>query len=143
MRRDGRRSDRAHFRRLLRGCCDARYTLILQPQSAGQALRQYLAGHGFAIEREALAQDGHFLYTVLRAKKGTMPPLTPGQQYATPQLLAEGGPLLGAYLARIEAALAGTCPRPAEGQRARKAPAYYQTALAEIQEMRKHHDDCP
>ena len=27
--------------------CDARYTLILQPQSAGQALRQYLAGHGF------------------------------------------------------------------------------------------------
>ena len=48
--------------------CDARYTLILQPQSAGQALRQYLAGHGFLIEREALAQDGHFLYTVLRAK---------------------------------------------------------------------------
>ena len=36
--------------------CDARYTLILQPQSAGQALRQYLAGHGFLIEREALAQ---------------------------------------------------------------------------------------
>ena len=69
--------------------CDARYTLILQPQSAGQALRQYLAGHGVLIEREALAQDGHFLYTVLRAKKGTMPPLTPGQQYATPQLLAE------------------------------------------------------
>ena len=104
----GRRSDGAHFTRLLRGSAMTRYTLILQPQSAGQALRQYLAGHGFLIEREALAQDGHFLYTVLRAKKGTMPPLTPGQQYATPQLLAEGGPLLGAYLARIEAALAGT-----------------------------------
>ena len=122
--------------------CDARYTLILQPQSAGQALRQYLAGHGFLIEREALAQDGHFLYTVLRAKKGTMPPLTPGQQYATPQLLAEGGPLLGAYLARIEAALAGTVrglQKASEPEKLR----YYQTALAEIQEMRKHHDDCP
>ena len=122
--------------------CDARYTLILQPQSAGQALRQYLAAHGFLIEREALAQDGHFLYTVLRAKKGTMPPLTPGQQYATPQLLAEGGPLLGAYLARIEAALAGTVrglQKASEPEKLR----YYQTALAEIQEMRKHHDDCP
>ena len=116
--------------------------VILQPQSAGQALRQYLAGHGFLIEREALAQDGHFLYTVLRAKKGTMPPLTPGQQYATPQLLAEGGPLLGAYLARIEAALAGTVrglQKASEPEKLR----YYQTALAEIQEMRKHHDDCP
>ena len=118
------------------------HTLILQPQSAGQALRQYLAGHGFLIEREALAQDGHFLYTVLRAKKGTMPPLTPGQQYATPQLLAEGGPLLGAYLARIEAALAGTVrglQKASEPEKLR----YYQTALAEIQEMRKQHDDCP
>lgn len=53
--------------------CDARYTLILQPQSAGQALRQYLAEHGFAIEREALAKDGHFFYTVLRAKRGACP----------------------------------------------------------------------
>lgn len=53
--------------------CDDRYTLILQPQSAGQALRQYLAEHGFAIEREALARDGHFFYTVLRAKRDICP----------------------------------------------------------------------
>lgn len=79
--------------------CDDRYTLILQPQSAGQALRQYLAEHSFAIEREALAKDGHFFYTVLRAKKGHMPPLSPGQQYASPQLLRADGPLLGPYLA--------------------------------------------
>ena len=57
--------------------CDARYTLILQPQSAGQALRQYLAEHGFAIEREALAKDGHFFYTVLR-KKGEHAPAFAG-----------------------------------------------------------------
>lgn len=53
--------------------CDDRYTLILQPQSAGQALRQYLAEHSFAIEREALAKDGHFFYTVLRAKRDICP----------------------------------------------------------------------
>ena len=59
------------------------HTLILQPQSAGQALRQYLAEHSFAIEREALARDGHFFYTVLRAKKGHMPPLSPCLLYTS------------------------------------------------------------
>ena len=120
--------------------CDDRYTLILQPQSAGQALRQYLAEHSFAIEREALAKDGHFFYTVLRAKRGHMPPLSPGQQYASPQLLRADGPLLGPYLARIETALAGTVlglQRADEPEKLR----YYETALAEIREMRKHHDD--
>ena len=121
--------------------CDDRYTLILQPQSAGQALRQYLAEHSFVIEREALARDGHFFYTVLRAKKGHMPPLSPGQQYASPQLLRADGPLLGPYLARIETALAGTVlglQRADEPEKLR----YYETALAEIREMRKQHDDC-
>ena len=33
--------------------CDARYTLILQPQSAGQALRQYLAEHGPRFRRDS------------------------------------------------------------------------------------------
>ena len=122
--------------------CDARYTLILQPQSAGQALRQYLSEHGFAIDREALVQDGHFLYTVLRARKGAMPPLTPGQQYATPQLLQEGGPLLPKYLARIESALAGTVQGLQKADEPEKLR-YYQTALAEIREMRKQHDNCP
>ena len=120
--------------------CDARYTLILQPQSAGQALRQYLAEHGFAIEHEALAKDGHFFYTVLRAKKGHMPPLSPGQQYASPQLLREGGPLLGPYLARLETALAGTVQGLQRADEPEKL-CYYETALAEIREMRKHHDD--
>lgn len=120
--------------------CDDHYTLILQPQSAGQALRAYLSVHGFLIEREALAQDGHFLYTVLRAKKGKMEPLTPGQQYASPQLMQEGGPLLGAYLARIEHALVGTVQGLQKADEPEKLR-YYQTALAEITEMRKQHDN--
>lgn len=122
--------------------CDDRYTLILQPQSAGQALRAYLSMHGFAIEREALAQDGHFLYTVLRAKKGEMPPLSPGRQYASPQLIQAGGPLLGAYLARIEKALAGTVRSLRQADAPEKLR-YYAAALAEITEMRKQHDNDP
>ena len=122
--------------------CSSRYTLVLQPQSAGQALRQYLSAHGFLIEREALAKDGHFLYTVLRAKKGSMPPLTPGQQYASPQLLREGGPLLPQYLARLDHALAGTVQGLQKANEPEKRR-YYEIALAEIQEMRKQYDDCP
>ncbi|MFQ6938568.1 MAG: hypothetical protein ACLRSV_08920 [Oscillospiraceae bacterium] len=70
-----------------------------------------------------------------------MTPLSPGQQYASPQLLRAGGPLLGPYLARIETALAGTVlglQRADEPEKLR----YYETALAEIREMRKQHDDC-
>ena len=53
--------------------CDDRYTLILQPQSAGQALRQYLAEHSFAIEREALAKGRPLLLYRPARKKGHMP----------------------------------------------------------------------
>ena len=45
------------------------------------------------------------------------------------------------YLARIETALAGTVlglQRADEPEKLR----YYETALAEIREMRKQHDDC-
>lgn len=121
--------------------CDDRYTLILQPQSAGQALRQYLAEHGFAIEREALARDGHFFYTVLRAKKGHMPPLSPGQQYASPQLLRGGTAASGAVSGPDRNSPRGHSPGPAKSRRAGKLR-YYETALAEIREMRKQHDDC-
>ena len=90
--------------------CDARYTLILQPQSAGQALRQLSGGTRLCdLNAKRCAKDGHFFYTVLRAKTGSMPPLSPGQQYASPQLLRErraaAGPVSGA---RSRAALAGT-----------------------------------
>ncbi len=54
---------------------DRNYTLILQPQSAGQELRRWLGEHGFAIACEQLVQDGKFLYTVLRAHPGAALPL--------------------------------------------------------------------
>ena len=65
-------------------------------------------------------------------------PLTPGQQYASPQLLAAGGPLLGPYLARIETALRGTVAGLRQADEPEKLR-YYETALSEIEEMRQHY----
>ena len=84
---------------------DRNYTLILQPQSAGQELRRWLGEHGFAIECEQLVQDGKFLYTVLRAHPGEGTIRSPGAQYVSPWLRQSGSPLLGAYLQRIDNAL--------------------------------------
>ena len=123
--------------------CDDRYTLILQPQSAGQALRQYLAEHSFAIEREALARDGHFFYTVLRAKKGHMPPAFAGAAIrlaaaAAGGRTASGAEVSGADREQPSRAQSWACRRADEPEKLR----YYETALAEIREMRKQHDDC-
>ena len=120
-----------------RGC-----TLVLQPQSAGQDLRRYLTGNGFEIERETLVRDGGFLYTVLRASPGESAPLTPGEQYATPQLLASGSPLIPEYLGRIEEALRKTAAglARAEEPQPRKLD-YYRQALREITEMRSQYAD--
>lgn len=118
------------------------YLLILQPQSAGQDLRRYLTQHGFVIEKETLARDGGFLYTVLTARAGEGPMLTPGEQYATPQLLQSRSPLVPAYLARIESALRDTI---AGLQRAAQPEpeklAYYTQAFKEITEMRERYGD--
>ena len=118
------------------------YTLILQPQSAGQELRRWLGEHAFAIECERLVQDGKFLYTVLRAHPGPGTPLTPGAQYVSPWLLQSASPLLGAYLQRIEAALR----RSVEGLTAAEHPrperlAYYRQALEEVEEMRNNYEN--
>ena len=116
---------------------DPRYLLILQPQSSGNDLRRRLAELGFAIERETLVEDGGFLYFVLCARYRAPYALTPGQQYASPTLLASGSPLLPRYLARIEHALhltvagIGQSKRPDAPQRL----AYYQAALDEIRQF--------
>lgn len=116
------------------------YRLILQPQSAGQALRLWLAENGFALERELLVQDGGFLYTVLSVRYDALArTLSPGEQFVSPALRSEGSPLLGAYLARIESALCATV----EGLRAAEHPrperlSYHEAALREVREMREH-----
>lgn len=116
--------------------CSSRYTLILQPQSGGQALRQYLAESGFCIVREELAQDGQFLYTVLLARKGTMPPLSPGRQYVSDALLQSGGALLIKYLDRLIKSLSATVQSLQKADQPERLR-YYETALAEIKKMRE------
>ena len=117
-----------------------RYCLILQPQSAGQALRLWLAENGFRVERETLVKDGGFLYTVLSARwDGESRTLSPGSQFVSQQLLSDASPLLPEYFARIENALRATVDglRGAEHPRPERL-AYHEAALREITEMREH-----
>ena len=118
---------------------DGTHTLILQPQSAGQALRLWLAENGFQTQRETLVKDGGYLYSVLLARwNGERRTLCPGAQFVSPQLLSDAGPLLPEYFSRIESALRATVDglRGAEHPRPERL-AYHETALREITEMRK------
>ena len=118
---------------------DPRYTLILQPQTSGNDLRRYLGRAGFSIEAEALVRDGGFLYFTILARFGGGTPLTPGQQYLSPQLLRSGDPLLPAYFDRILNALERTVAGITAGGDEKKLD-YYQRALDEVREMRRQYD---
>ncbi len=121
---------------------DPKYTLILQPQTSGNDLRRYLGENGFSIEKEDLVQDGGFLYFTILARFGGGQPLTPGEQYLSPQLLACGSDLLSGYFDRVlnalEKTVSGISRSQKEGERARLS--YYQCALEEVQEMRNTYE---
>ena len=55
---------------------DGQHTLLLQPQSHEEMVRQYLAENGFAITREALVRDRGTLYTCLLYTSGICAPAT-------------------------------------------------------------------
>ena len=74
---------------------DGSHTLLLQPQSRPEVLREFLAGHGYAIRREALVRDRGHLYPVMEAGAGTMT-LSPGQLYCGAKLLHD--PLAERYI---------------------------------------------
>ena len=80
---------------------DVRYRLILQCQSKRPELRKYLYAHGFAIRREALAQDGKFIYTVMEVVYSPGESLSGAQYYITPALMDSHSPLLPAFLAHV------------------------------------------
>ena len=123
---------------------DPKYTLILQPQSGGQDLRRYLGENGFHIEREQPVLDGGFLYTVALVRyDGVIRTLSPGEQYASQQLLQSGSELVPAYLRRIESALRDTVDslsRAAVPQAEKLA--YFRQAHAEIRERMKDYVNC-
>ena len=113
------------------------YTLVLQAQSAGADLRRWLGEQGFSIDRECLVRDGGFLYGVMLVRWGQGRSLSPGEQYVSPALRAEGDPLYNDYLARIRRALeltvSGISRSADPADRARAA--YYSKALAEIRQL--------
>lgn len=118
------------------------YTLILQPQTSGNDLRRWLGDNGFSILEERLVEDGGFLYFTLLARYGGGRPLTPGEQYLSPQLLACGSPLLPAYFERVlrglQRAVDGIRASKNEEERARLP--YYERALEEVRERKRQYD---
>lgn len=83
---------------------DGAHTLLLQPQSRAETLRAFLAGHGYAIRREALVEDRGTLYPVMEAVGGKMT-LTLGQLYGGAALLRD--PLAERYIIEKIIHLAG------------------------------------
>jgi tRNA (adenine22-N1)-methyltransferase len=117
------------------------YQLILQPQSTPHVLRRWLGYHGFSILQERLSRDGRFLYTAMEVQFGKGQRLTPGQQFF-PKILAESAqPLLSQYFSRIKSSVEMT---DAGLHRAKNpnpdAIAYYDAALAELEEMERIYD---
>lgn len=121
---------------------DPGYTLILQPQTSGNDLRRYLGEQGFAIEKETLVRDGGFLYFTLVARFGGGQPLSPGQQYLSPELLSCDSPLLPDYFDRVIHALEKTVEGIGRSERPDNQGKlkYYSQALEELREMRQQYD---
>ena len=81
---------------------DSRYRLILQCQSKRPELRQWLYDKGFRINRETLAKDGKFVYSIMEVVFDPGHGITPAQTYITPQLLEDNHPLLPEYYERVK-----------------------------------------
>ena len=75
-------------------------TLVLQPQNKAHMLRAWLSRNGWHIPREQLVRDGRFIYAVMEAVHEPAQPLTPGQCWLSPALLASGHPDLPEYIQR-------------------------------------------
>ena len=119
-------------------------TLLLQPQSRAEALRRFLAEHGYAIAREALVRDRGFLYPVIEAGAGEMH-LTLGRQWAGADLLYD--PLGDRYIIekiiQLQAAAAGS--NRASAPEARERGDYARAVITELLQMREEwrHANCP
>lgn len=74
--------------------------LVLQPQNKPHILRAWLSENGWHIRREALVRDGRFLYAVMEVVYEPAAPLTPGQCWLSPALLACNQEELEEYKAR-------------------------------------------
>ena len=81
---------------------DPKYRLILQCQSKRPELRQWLCDEGYRINRETLAKDGKFVYTIMEVVYDPGHGITPAETYITQQLLEDNHPLLPEYYERVK-----------------------------------------
>ena len=81
---------------------NAGYTLILQCQSKRPELRQWLYDAGYRIDRETLAKDGKFVYSIMEVVYDPGHGITPAETYITRQLLQDNHPLLPEYYQRVK-----------------------------------------
>ena len=81
---------------------DGKYRLILQCQSKRPELRQWLYDTGYRINRETLAKDGKFVYSIMEVVFDPGHGITPAEAYITRQLLEDDHPLLPEYYERVK-----------------------------------------
>ena len=81
---------------------NSRYRLILQCQSKRPELRQWLYDEGYRINRETLAKDGKFVYSIMEVVFDPGHGITPAETYITRQLLEDSHPLLKEYYERVK-----------------------------------------
>lgn len=113
-------------------------TLLLQPMSSQEDLRQWLEENGYAITGEQVVREGEKFYQLLTATGGSCPPYTPGERLAGRQRQGEDTPHRLAFLEdlirRRQRALAGMAksasPDPA-------ALARGEAVLADLQRLRE------
>ena len=80
---------------------DPKYRLILQCQSKRPELRQWLYDAGYRINRETLAKDGKFVYSIMEVIYDPGRGIAPFQTYISPALLEDSHPLLPEYYDRV------------------------------------------
>ena len=81
---------------------NSQYRLILQCQSKRPELRQWLYDTGYRINRETLAKDGKFVYSIMEVVYDPGHGITPAETYITKQLLEDNHPLLPEYYERVK-----------------------------------------
>ncbi len=57
------------------------HLFILQPQSTQNVLRNFLAEHGYCIQKEKVVREGNRWYPILLVQAGAMKPLCAGQAW--------------------------------------------------------------
>lgn len=73
--------------------------LLLQPMTGAPELRRWLQSHGYNILTEEIIREGKRLYSIWSVAGGTMPPMSPAEQWAG---VNQNVPLRLDYLCMIE-----------------------------------------